>query len=201
LRPKIPLGFQFFDGEVTAGVAIALDAPTLALNLTKSTTPYHLLNLTMGQDNSSPQCKPDALNFTTTLSQELSLGLGFEAGVGFDLTKLSPDQRNAQGPALFAAALVNGGSLIQTATSINLFKTTISQSSRCIETGSPAPTITSSSSSSVTPAPTNTPVTTSALPTTTANVNKDKPNAAVSSVVFDVCACMIVVVAMVFLSL
>jgi hypothetical protein len=200
LQPRIPLGFQFFDGEVSADVAVFLDAPSLTLNLTKTTTPPPSLNLTMEQKDPILVCMLDEHNMTTSLSQELILGVGLEAGFAFDLSKLTSHSKNGQWPAL--VALADGASLLQSTTSTMLLSTTISQTAGCLETTAPASS-TISSSSTITPAPTTTPLSTSPLPTpaTTAMIAQTKLNTAVSRVVIDVCAGMLVVIAVLFLSL
>jgi hypothetical protein len=201
LQPRIPLGFQFFDGEVSATIAVFLDAPSLALNLTKTNDSSSALNLTMGPTNLNTVCMLDEHNMTTKLSQELILGVGLEAGIAFDLSKLNPNSKSGKWPAL--AALADGASLLRTATSTMLLNTTIAQTIGCLQTTAPTTSTNSSSSSTITPVPTTTQSSMSSSPiaSTTIMNAQTKPNAAVSLNVMDVCTGMLVVVAMVFLTL
>jgi hypothetical protein len=159
----------------------------------------------MGQRDLNSNCLLDDHNMTTSLCQELVLGVGLEADVVFDLTKLSPDAKNEQWPAL--VALADRASLLRTATTTTFLDTTISQTIGCLETVAPAsPTNSSSTNSSsptITSAPTTTPLPTtlSLPPSTTAMIAQAKPNSAVSGVVVDVCAGVLIVIAAVFLSL
>ncbi|KAF2423085.1 hypothetical protein EJ08DRAFT_682444 [Tothia fuscella] len=184
MKPQIPLGFEFFDGEISASVGIFLNAPALNLNLTKE------VNAT------KPSCKPDERNVTTTLNQELNFGIGMEAGVTFDVTKFNPP-KNVQWPAL--QALANGAALLQSSTATMFFNTTVPQPSRCFGAAETTATSTSSSSS-ITPAPTSSSSGQNPFPVTTAMVKTDR-SAAVTPIVVDVCAGMLVIVAMIFVAL
>ena len=192
VKPRIPLGFEFFDGEFSASVAAFLDAPALSLNLTKV------------QNTTNSQCTPDDHNVTTVFSQELRLGVGFEAGVSIDLAKIVSKQPNGQWPAL--AAVGNDAGFLETVTSTLLLNTTIVQPTRCFNglSASTTSSVTSSSSSpssSITPAPTSTSSNVVSFPLTTPVVDKTGHNAAASPAVADVCALLIAFVAMIFLSL
>jgi hypothetical protein len=182
LKPSIPIGFSFFDGELSANAAVFLEAPALTLNLTRQV------------NAANPSCTPDEHNATTTLGQELRLGVGLEAGVMFDLGKLSPGQKGGQWPAL--AALANGASLLQSATSTLFYNTTIPQPTHCFGGKEPA----STGPASITATPTSTSGGPSS-PTATSALVKASPNAAVATIVVDVCAGLLVVVAMLFSSL
>jgi hypothetical protein len=145
------------------------------------------------------QCKLDEHDMKTIFSQELIMGVGLNAEIDFDVTKLGSNLVN--GAAL--AALANGASLLKMVKSTLLLNKTIEQSTRCLETDAPS-TSTSTSLPPITPAPTSATLTIPISPTavTTAMAsNPVKKNAAISVVVPAICAGLLVIVAMVFSSL